>query len=246
MKVRVKKVKVHCLFEQSGTFKNEFKKLGYEAYDYDLQNEFGQTDYQIDLFAEIVGGVENKPSIFDSISQDDLILAFFPCIRFENQIMLLFRGQNHGQRNWSLEQKMLYDMNLLDELNTMYKYVNYLFLICIRRGLKLVMENPYSEEHFLRRYWCYLPAIIDRDRRENGDYFKKPTAYWFLNCEPQHGYTLQPRRDTKTVLDAKPNAKAGICSKERSEIAPEYAYNFICDQILGCNNKNERQLSLQF
>ena len=25
---------VHCLFEQSGTFKNEFKKLGYEAYDY--------------------------------------------------------------------------------------------------------------------------------------------------------------------------------------------------------------------
>lgn len=43
----------HCLFEQSGTFKNEFKKLGIEAYDYDILNEFGQTDYQIDLFAEI-------------------------------------------------------------------------------------------------------------------------------------------------------------------------------------------------
>jgi hypothetical protein len=28
---------VHCLFEQSGTFKNEFKKLGYEAYDYDMR-----------------------------------------------------------------------------------------------------------------------------------------------------------------------------------------------------------------
>ena len=47
----------HCLFEQSGTFKNEFKKLGYEAYDYDIQNEFGETDYVIDLFAEIEGGV---------------------------------------------------------------------------------------------------------------------------------------------------------------------------------------------
>ena len=46
----------HCLFEQSGTFKNEFKKLGIEAYDYDIENQFGQTDYQIDLFKEIRGG----------------------------------------------------------------------------------------------------------------------------------------------------------------------------------------------
>ena len=66
----------HCLFEQSGTFKNEFKKLGYEAYDYDIQNEFGETDYVIDLFEEIRGGYDGKPSIFDKISTDDLILAF--------------------------------------------------------------------------------------------------------------------------------------------------------------------------
>lgn len=45
--------KVHCLFEQSGTFKNEFKKLGIEAYDYDIQNQYGQTDYVVDLFKEI-------------------------------------------------------------------------------------------------------------------------------------------------------------------------------------------------
>lgn len=50
----------HCLFEQSGTFKNEFKKLGIEAYDYDILNEYGQTDYQLDLFAEIVGGVRGQ------------------------------------------------------------------------------------------------------------------------------------------------------------------------------------------
>lgn len=41
------------MFEQSGTFKNEFKKLGIPAYDYDLQNNFGETDYVIDLFGEI-------------------------------------------------------------------------------------------------------------------------------------------------------------------------------------------------
>ena len=44
---------VHCLFEQSGTFKREFIKLGIPALDYDIQNNFGETDYQIDLFAEI-------------------------------------------------------------------------------------------------------------------------------------------------------------------------------------------------
>ena len=48
-----KTMRAHCLFEQSGTFKNEFKKLGIEAFDYDIQNEFEQTDFQIDLFAEI-------------------------------------------------------------------------------------------------------------------------------------------------------------------------------------------------
>ena len=43
----------HCLFEQSGTFKNEFKKLGYDAEDYDILNDFGETDHVIDLFDEI-------------------------------------------------------------------------------------------------------------------------------------------------------------------------------------------------
>lgn len=50
-------MKVHCLFEQSGTFKNEFRKLGINAYDYVIQNEFNQTDYVIDLFKEIRGGI---------------------------------------------------------------------------------------------------------------------------------------------------------------------------------------------
>ena len=49
------------MFEQSGTFKNEFLKLGIPAEDYDIQNNFGQTDHVVDLFAEIekafVGGV---------------------------------------------------------------------------------------------------------------------------------------------------------------------------------------------
>ena len=68
---------VHCLFEQSGTFKNAFKKYGIEAYDYDIQNEFNETDYITDLFKEIEGGYQGEPSLFDKISPDDLIFAFF-------------------------------------------------------------------------------------------------------------------------------------------------------------------------
>jgi hypothetical protein len=52
--------KVHCLFEQSGTFKKEFISLGVPAVDYDILDDFGQTDNVIDLYAEIekaYGGV---------------------------------------------------------------------------------------------------------------------------------------------------------------------------------------------
>lgn len=60
-------MRAHCLFEQSGTFKNEFKKLGIEAYDYDILNDYGETDYQTDLFAEIRGGTkENRVSLIIS------------------------------------------------------------------------------------------------------------------------------------------------------------------------------------
>ena len=46
-------MKIHCFFEQSGTFKNEFKKLGYNAEDYDILNDFGETDNVVDLFKHI-------------------------------------------------------------------------------------------------------------------------------------------------------------------------------------------------
>ena len=50
--------KVHCFFEQSGTFKQEFIKLGIPAEDYDIQNNFGETDHVVDLFAEIESAYE--------------------------------------------------------------------------------------------------------------------------------------------------------------------------------------------
>lgn len=69
--------RIHCLFEQSGTFKNEFKKLGYEAFNYDILNDFGMTDFQIDLFEEIENYYDGNFSIFDIFTADDIIFAFF-------------------------------------------------------------------------------------------------------------------------------------------------------------------------
>ena len=92
------KGKVHCFFEQSGTFKNEFIKLGIPAEDYDIQNNFGQTDHVIDLFAEIEKAYEGGVSIFDTITKEDLIMAFFPCTYFECMSMMMFSWENHNYR----------------------------------------------------------------------------------------------------------------------------------------------------
>lgn len=232
----------HCLFEQSGTFKNEFQKLGIQAFDYDILNDYEQTDYVIDLYSEINKAYENEQSIFDSMSSDDLILAFFPCVRFENQIMIHFRGQSHGMEKWTYKQKMLRDMELLSELKHNYDLVNKLFIICIDRGLKLIVENPYSKEHFLVRYWCLPASIIDRDRRENGDFFKKPTQYWFVNLEPRNN-TLFDKADWNATdktndairwmnRDIADYMGAKTLKQARSMIHPQYANRFIRRYIL--------------
>lgn len=185
------------------------------------------------------GGYNDEPSIFDRITQDDLIMAFFPCVRFENQVMLWFRGQSNTQKDWDYETKMLYDMKLLKELHANYDLVNQLFLICMRRGFKLIFENPFSEEHFLRRYWCISPSIIDRDRTERGDYFTKPTQYWFINCEPKNNMIFEPTNNNfvgcKDAIRNATRKTTGIDASQktiRSMIHPDYANRFIREFIL--------------
>ena len=62
----------HCLFEQSGTFKKAFQRLGVTAYDYDIQNEFGETDNVCDLFAEIEGGIKGN-QVYSIICQRTML-----------------------------------------------------------------------------------------------------------------------------------------------------------------------------
>ncbi len=220
-------------------------------------DDFGQTDFKIDLFAEIEKAYDGQESVFDRIGQDDVIIAFFPCVRFENQIMLAFRGQLDQMKNWNMKQKMLYCMKTLDELKQNYDAVNKMFIVCMDRGLKLVMENPYSKEHFLHRYWCYKPEIIDRDRRENGDYFAKPTQFWFLNMKPKNNFLMDAisynhiaEKDAIERLNSSMYAdRFGKVSLKvaRSMIHPEYANRFIRRYLIAGEEQQEEvgQLKLK-
>lgn len=157
--------------------------------------------------------------------------------------MLQFRGQKFGMDKWTYTQKMRHCMKLQHELTDMYDLVNMMFITCDNKGLRLIMENPFSEEHYLRRYWCYPPSIIDRDRRERGDYFAKPTQYWFLNCEPEYNMLFEVTdyhgiecKDPIEMMNSKHIKDAmgkDISTKvARSMIHPDYANRFIREFIL--------------
>ena len=193
------------------------------------------------MFAEIENAYSEKTSIFDNFTEEDLLIAFFPCVRFEDQILLSFRGDSPQFKNYSLKQKMQVCMKLMEELKHNYDLVNKMFITCMDRNLRLIMENPYSEQHYLKRYWCYKPLIIDKDRRDNGDYFAKPTQYWFLNIDPKQNILFEPIDyhdfETKNVLGKMNNSiakKIGAKDRKqaRSMISPQYANRFIRQFIL--------------
>lgn len=223
--------KAHCLFEQSGTFKNEFIKLGIEAFDYDIQNLFNQTDFVCDLFKEIENCFEGKKSIFDNFSKDDLLFAFFPCTRFETQIILSFTGNASGMKKWSDKKKLLYNIKLHNELHELYLLISKLVIICIDKNLRLIIENPYNTQHYLTRYWPLKPKIIDLNRFKNGDYYEKPTQYFFINIEPQDNFFFEPLElvKKKTIVTTKRNSADNI---DRSLIHPQYARRFIKTFVL--------------
>lgn len=119
-------------------------------------------------------------------------MAFFPCVRFENQILLWFRGEALQQKKDSDLQKLEKDLELHKELGDNYELVTKLAIICLRKGIKLVLENPYSTQHYLTNYWCLKPKVIDRNREDRGDVRNKPTQYWFIGFEPSFNIIFEP------------------------------------------------------
>ena len=217
----------HCLFERSGTFKNEFIKLGIKAFDYDLLNDFNCVDFQIDLFKEIDNAFWFNQTIFDNMKPNDIIIAFFPCTRFEDQSTMLLNGNHNGIDQWSNISKLNYALSVHQELHDNYDKFTKLCIIALRKNLKLVIENPYSKQHYLCRYFPIKSTIIDRDRSKNGDDFFKPTQYWFINWNPYYNVY-----DLVSYLPKHRLNVSQIPSQSRSFIQSEYAARFIKSYLL--------------
>ena len=232
------KGKVHLFFEKSGTFKNEFIKLGIPAEDYDIQNNFGQTDHVIDLFNEIEEAYRGGQSVFDNITKDDLIMAFFPCIYFEALQMTYYSLDSINNKKKTKCGKIEEAIDRIQQRTYFHIILYKLYWIVERKKMRLIIENPAKMPHYLITIQNFpKPTFIDKNRMLRGDYFIKPTAYWFFNCEPTHGSTIQKDKKKKTIISSSGSRKAGLCSEERSMISPDYARNFICDFVIGKEQK---------
>ena len=100
--------------------------------------------------------------------------------------------------------------------------------------MKLVIENPYTAPHYLTTYWCIKPKIIDMNRRENGDYMKKPTQFFFINFEPKNNLIFEPidyveQRKNDFITKKTTGKDRTVC---RSEIHPQYANRFIRQYLI--------------
>lgn len=236
---------VHCFFEQSGTFKRAFRELGIAAKDYDIQNNYGETDVVVDLFDQIEAEyVGVNTLLFQSIKKDDLIFAFFPCIYFCEANMMFFMGTNLNYKKRQMDAPQIIEDIIKRDENRHRYYVLLLklFHICERRQLRLIVENPYNAHHYLRFNFPYKPAVIDMNRRLRGDYVKKPTQYFFLNCEPAGKNSVQLDKVQQFTRNRHAAKTGGICSSDRSMISPDYAHNFICDHILGIDSGHTQPL----
>lgn len=225
---------VYCLFEQSGVFKNAFRAAGYTAFDYDIKNEYLQTDCLYDLFAEIEKAYcKADESLFDNFTSDDLILAFFPCIYFAEVNQMYFNATTINYRGFTDLQKVQKVIARSKARQMYYELLLKLCYVVLARSLRLIIENPFSYNSYLYNNFPFAPAVVDFDRSLRGDKFKKPTQYFFFNCEPTRLQTVEKKYKAKKIYSLSGSHIGGTCNKERSLITSEYATNFINDFILG-------------
>lgn len=218
--------KVHILFEQSGTFKKVFADRGYNVTEYDIEKT-ESVDVVVNLFEQIaLANLEEKDGVFDNISQDDLVIAFFPCTYFSDQNQLLSRGDNYGQKEWGADKKLRYSMKQMQDRARFYTNLCNLCLIAIKKGFKLIIENPYGKVNFLRQFFPIKPELVIKDRRAYGDLFEKPTQFFFINCTAD--FKLFRVADKTKFVKNRVEDNRGF---ERSKISPIFAENF-CNQFI--------------
>jgi hypothetical protein len=197
------------------------------------------------LFKAIEDAYDGKPSLFDNITEDDLIVAFFPCIYFSGISQMNITLATYEWRHKSLEGADKYIFERLELRERYYRLLIKFCFVCIRRKIRMIFENPYKTNTYLKGNFIKPPDVVDMDRTSRGDYMVKPTAFWFFNCKPTNLESHQNCRKDERLYFAihtdhnKPKERVvrsgqpGLCSEERSMISPNYARNWICDFVLG-------------
>ena len=172
-----------------------------------------------------------------------MVIAFFPCIYFCATSQMAMSLTDTNKRKMPMVQRYAFVLDRSRKRQLFLELLIKLMGVCELRGIRLIVENPWAMQTYLKNGFIKTPSLIDMNRASRGDFYKKPTAYWFINCEPTHGMTLCQDKKIKRIFDAKPGVKAGMCSEERSMISSDYARNFICDFILGKEQEGS-QMSL--
>lgn len=173
----------------------------------------------------------------------DLIMAFFPCIYFCENNQLAFSYHHANYRKMGYKERTEKILERMRSREYFYALICKLVAVVFEKGLRMVIENPWNGATYLKQNFVLSPNIVDNNRMLRGDYFVKPTAYWFINCTNTLGSTIQCDKKQKTISGSKAGVKAGQCSEERSMISPDYARNFICDFIIGKEQRGT-QLSI--
>ena len=210
---------IYCLFEQSGTFRDAFRRAGFAAECIDIRNDFGKTDHVINLFQALV----DRTFPFDSDTLHDKttrFIAFFPCTYFSSNNDMIFRGNSAIFRKMSESDKKGYIFKRRLKRNH-YKIMLFT-LICRCKAYKipLIIENPVSQT--IKKYLG--TPTVSHSRNKYGDYFYKPTYYYCYNCDFDEKFMrLQKLYEPENIQQL----KGGNRTVKRSMISPEYADNFI-------------------
>lgn len=199
-------------------------------------------------------------------------MAFFPCIRFCSVMEQLqhedfYDAGHRRQKNFGTPEYYSQKWKVLrgysQERFHFYDIALKMTAVVQIKGLRMIIENPWHPTNFTNHFFFLRTSLIDKDRTRRGDYFRKPTAYWYVNCQPTYVETMQqtPRNEIKKIIAGSGAAKtkrklvgkfdkgqldseyiehkssSGICDEDRSLISPDYARNFICDFVLGKEQK---------
>lgn len=159
---------IALLFEQSGHFKHILVEHGHNAKDFDICNDYNETDYQIDLF-EYINNTDMK-----RINKADLVIAFFPCTYFSRFNEFIFNKTGHNCK-FKTEEEL--DKEISERYALRENYKNTLLTMVTKIKVPLIIENPVSP---------YIKSILNFDyvsmcRDIYGDFYRKPTCFFYMN-----------------------------------------------------------------